>query len=221
MATSEQVARLAGVSRATVSRTLNGSSHVSEKTKERIFNAIAALEYDTSPRMAQSQRLVTRNIALVLFDDELGGLNLSRLVQSSHYFYLSILSGIEKLVAEAQYDLFLPAGRHGPHESVEEAQAHYQQILQANSIAGVIAVCVNSTDPRIQVLRRMAIPTVFVDNFLQSERATWVKSDYTDGARQAVEYLLSLGHRRIAFFHGNAIALTTAERLLGWQQALG
>jgi LacI family transcriptional regulator len=76
----------------------------------------------------------------------------------------------------------------------------------------------SSNDPRVQALYQISIPTVFLDSMFHGDYATWVRSDYLDGSRQAVEYLLSLGHRRMAFFHGEGAK--DVERLLGWHQAL-
>jgi LacI family transcriptional regulator, galactose operon repressor len=213
MATGEQIARLAGVSRATVSRTLNGSDQVSEKTKKRIFNVIAALKEDTFRPASSPSRI----IALALLDEQ--GLNFSRLVHSSYYFYLSILKNIDELIADANYDLFLPSGRHGRDEPIDVARANYRRTLHTNRVMGVIAVSMSSNDPRIQALYQAALPTIFVDSMFQAEHATWVRSDYLDGAYKAVEYLLSLGHRHIAFFHGDSL-VTDVERILGWHQAL-
>jgi LacI family transcriptional regulator len=219
MATSEQVARLAGVSRATVSRALNGSSKVSEETKQRIYAAIATLGYKTD-LVAQSQALPhPRTIALAPFYDR-QSLGFSGLAQTRRYFYLSVLGHIERIVAEANYDFFLPSSGNNPFVTVNDAETNYIQTLQANHVAGVIAISVTATDPRIQALLHSSIPTVFFDSMFQGQCATWVKSDYMDGARQAVEHLLKLGHRRIAFFHGDDALLTNAERVVGWQHAL-
>jgi LacI family transcriptional regulator len=219
MATSEQVARLAGVSRATVSRTLNGSARVSEETRKRIYAAVATLGYKTN-RIARPQNHPDlRTIALAPFYEK-QSLSFSGLAQTSHYFYLSVLGYIERLVAEAHFDFFLPAGGNQPLATVHDTQTHYIQTLQAHDVAGVIAISVATTAPLIQALLHSSIPIVFFDSMFQGPRATWVKSDYMDGARQAVEHLLKLGHRRIAFFHGDDALVTNAERVVGWQHAL-
>jgi len=69
-------------------------------------------------------------------------------------------------------------------------------------------------------LLHSAIPIVFIDKIKQGDHATDVKSDNIDGARQAAEHLLSLGHRRIACLTGPTADLAGLERLLGCQQAL-
>jgi DNA-binding LacI/PurR family transcriptional regulator len=75
-------------------------------------------------------------------------------------------------------------------------------------------------DLRIQALLRAEIPAVFIGSMIQGSHATYVKSDHIDSARQVTEYLLSLGHRRIAFLAGSTTSLSGMERLVGYHQAL-
>jgi len=90
--------------------------------------------------------------------------------------------------------------------------------LQSRRVAG--CVMLHASEARIQALLHSSIPTVFVDKVGQGSRATYVKSDNIDGARQATEHLLALGHRRIACLTGPTIDLAGLERLLGCQQTL-
>src|SRR5256886_12363842 len=75
-------------------------------------------------------------------------------------------------------------------------------------------------DPRIQALLRAELPSVFIGSMIQGRAATYVKSDYIDGARQITEHLLALGHKRIAFLAGSEACFSCMERLLGCHQAL-
>jgi LacI family transcriptional regulator len=213
MVTGEQVARLAGVSRATVSRALNGSSYVSSKTRKRIDEAIATLGYEPDVVAQSLARQRSRVIALGLFSDG-HGLHLAQLEKTGHHFYLGILKHIEDEAVESNYDLLLPSRPFG------NSQEHYIRSLQTRRIAGVLGICLNPADTRILALLNSSIPAVFIDSVAQGEHATYVKSDHVDGARQATEHLLALGHRRIAFLTGRVNALAGAERLLGCQQAL-
>lgn len=219
MATSEQVARLAGVSRATVSRALNGSSFVSEKTKNRIFAVIESLNYEPGVGVQGAAGYRSHLIALALFSD-VHGLNFSQLGQSQNYFYLEVLKDIECAASKASYDFFLPSRPYATLDSSGDPQTNYIRALQAKRVEGVIAIAISLTDPRMQALSHSSIPTVFLDSIFQGPHATYVKSDYMDGARQATEYLLQLGHRRIAFFSADPLSLTGTERLLGYQQVL-
>jgi len=218
MVTSEQVARLAGVSRATVSRVLNGSSNVSEETRKRIYAAIATLGYGTNILTTGASLNRSHTIALALSSDD--GLNFTHLTDTRYYFYLKLLQYIEREAAKERYDLLLPPLPYGMLAPVDDPETTYILALQTKHVSGVIALALNSTDPRIQALCHSSIPSIFVDSRLEGTNTTYVKSDYMDGARQATEHLLQLGHRRIAFFPGEAISIAGAERLMGCQQTM-
>ena len=107
MVTSEQVAREAGVSRATVSRVLNGSARVSKETKRRIYSAIAALGYDANAFVRSSSQERSQLIALALSSEN--GLNFSHITDTNYYFYLEIMRCMEQEAVKEKYDFFLPS----------------------------------------------------------------------------------------------------------------
>ncbi|MBA2681172.1 MAG: LacI family DNA-binding transcriptional regulator [Ktedonobacteraceae bacterium] len=218
MVTSEQVAREAGVSRATVSRVLNGSANVSKETKKRIYSAIATLGYDANAFVRSSSQERSQLVALALNSEN--GLNLSHITGTNYYFYLEILRKMEQEAAKENYDFFLPSFSYRTLDAEADAETNYILTLRARQVAGVITLALSSTDPRIQGLCRSSIPAVFFDSIYQGNRATYIKSDYVDGARQATTHLLQLGHRRIAFFPGDPVSITGVERLLGHQQTM-
>lgn len=211
MVTSEQVARLAGVSRATVSRALNGSARVSDEVKARVQKAMDTLGYEPDVVAQSLARQHSRVIALNLFAVD-NNLPLSQFGSMGQYFYLNLAEHIERETVSLGYDLLLPSRPHG------KSQEHYIRSLQTRRIAGCIML--HATDSRIQSLIQSAIPTVFIDRIGQGKRATYVKSDNIDGSRQATEHLLSLGHKRIAILIGSTLDLPGLERLMGYQQAL-
>jgi LacI family transcriptional regulator len=211
MATSEQVAQLAGVSRATVSRALNGSARVSDKVSARVHAAVATLGYEPNVVAQNLVRQHARVIAMNLFpeDETLPFANLGR---AALYFYVDIVENIEREIISLGYDLMVPSRPYG------KSQQNYVRSLQSRRVAG--CVMLHASEARIQALLHSSIPTVFVDKVGQGSRATYVKSDNIDGARQATEHLLALGHRRIACLTGPTIDLAGLERLLGCQQTL-
>lgn len=213
MVTSKQVARVAGVSRTTVSRVLNGSPRISPEMRQRVHDAMVALGYEPDVVAQSLVRQRSRVIALGMFPQE-AGLSLSELGQTRYYFYLDLLKHIEQSTASARYDLLMPSR---PQNASPE---HYIRSLQTRRVAGSIMLGVSSGDSRIQALIQADIPTVFIDSMGQGKRATYVKSDNVDGACQVTEHLLSLGHRRIAFVMGQTMDLPGMERLFGAQQAL-
>jgi LacI family transcriptional regulator len=214
MVTSKQVAQLAGVSRATVSRVLNGSTRISPEAKERVYAAIAALGYE--PDMVAQSLVRHQSRMLVL---SLGGqveLGLSSLSLSSHYFYLNVLKYIESETTSQGYDLLFPS------QPLGKTPESYIRSLKTRRVAGTIMVSpsLQPPDQRIHALLQDNIPTVFIDAAGQGSHATYVKADHINSARQMTEHLLSLGHRRIAFLIGSLTDLPGMERLLGGQQAL-
>ena len=211
MATSEEVAQFAGVSRATVSRALNESARVSPETRARVHAAIAALGYEPDVVAQSLVRKRARVIALNFVPQE-DKLPFTHLGQTSLYFYLGILEHIEREAISSGYDLLLPSHPHGT------SPQHYVRSLQTRRVSGCVMLF--ASDTRIQALIHSSIPTVFIDRMVQGNHATYVKSDNIDGARQATEHLLALGHRRIAFLTGSTTDLAGLERLLGCQQAL-
>lgn len=213
MATSEEVARLAGVSRATVSRVLNGSARISEEARERVHTAMTTLGYEPDIVAQSLVRRRSRVIALSLLDQN-NGFSLSRLGQTANYFYIDMLKCIEQEAASLGYDLLLPSHPHGKHPD------NYIRSLQTRRVAGTIMLALDPADPRIQHLLQASIPTVFIDMMGQGEHAISIRSDHMDAARQLAEHLLSLGHRKIAFIGGPTVNLAAMERLLGFQQAL-
>ena len=213
MATSEEVAQLAGVSRATVSRVLNGSARISEEARERVHAAITTLGYEPDVVAQSLVRRRSRVIALSLLDQK-DAFSLSRLGQTANYFYIDMLKCIEQEAVSLGYDLLLPSRPRGKHPD------NYIRSLQMRRVAGTIMLALDPADPRIQNLLRAGIPTVFIDTMGQGDHAISIRSDHMDAARQLAEYLLSLGHRRIAFISGPTINLAAMERLLGFQQAL-
>ncbi len=208
MATSEDVAQLAGVSRATVSRVLNGSARISEEARARVHAAMTTLEYEPDVVAQSLVRRRSRMIALSLLDQE-DGFSLAGLGQTANYFYIDMLRCIEQAAASLGYDLLLPSRPRGKHPE------NYIRSLQMRRVAGTIMLALVPTDPRIQSLLQAGIPTVFIDMMGQGDHAISIRSDHMDAARQLAEYLLSLGHRRIAFIGGPTVDLAAMERLLG------
>jgi len=214
MATSEEVAKLAGVSRATVSRVLNGSARTSDAVRSRVHAAMKALGYEPDVVAQSLVRQRSRALALGLFEGSGTGLPIAHFGHTGTYFYLDMLKIIERETAELGYDLLMPSRPLG------NSPENYVRSLQMRRVAGTIMLALDQSDPRIQALLQANIPTVFIDALGQGSRAIYVKSDHSDGARQATEHLLALGHTRIVFMTGPTGDLPAMERLLGGQQAL-
>ncbi len=213
MVTSEQVARRAGVSQATVSRVINGSKYISAEMRERVLAAINELGYEPDMIARNLVQRRSRVIALNFFATE-DALTFAKFGRTSKYFYLDVLKYIELEAVSSGYDLLMP------FRPRDESPEGYVRSLQTRSVAGSIMLVPSPQDPRIQALLRAELPSVFIGSMIQGRAATYVKSDYIDGARLITEHLLALGHKRIAFLAGSEASLSSMERLLGCHQAL-
>src|ERR1700675_5008775 len=151
MITSEQVAQLAGVSRATVSRILNGSARVSPEVDARVRAAIATLGYEPDVVAQSLVRLRARVIAVNFFpeDDKLPFAHLGR---AALYFYVDVVESIEHEVISLGYDLMVPSQPHG------KSSQNYVRSLQTRRVSG--CVMLHASETRIQTLIHSSIPTV-------------------------------------------------------------
>ncbi|AZM48731.1 LacI family transcriptional regulator [Streptomyces sp. WAC 06738] len=212
MATSEDVARLAGVSRATVSRVMSGTARVSEATRRRVEAAAASLGYEPDVAAQSLSGARSKTIALGFFANDMWAL--SQMIRPQYHFHLDVLRHIEEAAAKAGYDLLMPS------RPASASSDSYVRLLRSRRVAGTIMVACPPGDVRTQALIESRLPTVFIDTIGVGPSATYVTSDNTDGARQITEHLLQLGHRRIARITGTETDPSGHDRLAGIRQAL-
>ncbi|SEE51260.1 LacI family DNA-binding transcriptional regulator [Jiangella alba] len=212
MATSAEVARLAGVSRATVSRVLSGGTKVKDETRKRVEAAARSLGYEPDVAAQSVAGARSKTIALGFFANDVWAL--SHLIRPQYHFHLDVLRHVEGALAGAGYDLLLPSR---PNSA---SSAGYVRLLRARRVAGAIMVACPPGDRRVQALVESQLPTVFIDSIGEGPRATFVTSDNTEGAQQITEHLLDLGHRRIARVIGTETDPSGRDRLTGIRAAL-
>ncbi|WP_328321600.1 LacI family transcriptional regulator [Kribbella sp. NBC_00382] len=205
--TLEQVAALAGVSRATVSRVVNGSPKVLPETVAAVERAIGELGY--VPNRA-ARALVTRrtdSVALVVPEPD------SRVF--SDPFFAGILRGISMTLAPTSSQLVL---------LIEPAEGDDQRLLRylrGGHVDGAIIVSHHGRDNVLQELAQLPLPIVFSARPLGVEvPVASVDVDNVAGARTAVEYLLSKGRRKLGTVAGPLDMTAGLDRLTGYQEAM-
>ncbi len=204
--TLEEVARLAGVSRSTVSRVINNRPNVRPETRERVQQAIHQSGYRPHP-VARS--LVTKCTQII-------GMAIPEAVTTlfTDPFFPLLLRGATETCNAHHYQLLLslfndPAGR----------EEMYQRVLRHGYLDGVLVASTSLDDPLISNLLRDQIPFVSVGRHTD-KRVHYVDVDNVSGARVAVEHLIRLGHRRIATITGRLDMIAGQDRLEGYRQAL-
>ncbi|GAB2662245.1 LacI family DNA-binding transcriptional regulator [Kribbella swartbergensis] len=205
--TLEQVAALAGVSRATVSRVVNGSPKVLPDTVAAVERAIGELGY--VPNRA-ARALVTRrtdSVAIVVPEPD------SRVF--SDPFFAGILRGVSLTLAPTSSQLVLLLE---PAEGDDQRLLRY---LRGGHVDGAIIVSHHGRDNVLQELAQLPLPIVFSARPLGVDvPVASVDVDNVAGARTAVEYLLSIGRRRIGTIAGPLDMTAGLDRLTGYQDVM-
>lgn len=201
MVTIEQVAARAGVSVATVSRVLNNSDAVRPKTAGRVRAAIEALNYTPN----QAARNLRRNETRVI---------LALAPNFSNPYYSNVLTGIGDLAHEKGYSVFIcnTDGKAENERNMLEmlemhradgaiflgCQKHYTWLADYADRFPLVQCC--------EYVPELSVPSVSVDNYA--------------AAKEAVTYLLSLGHRKIAILSADNAHISTQLRLQGYLDAM-
>jgi LacI family transcriptional regulator len=197
-----EVAALARVSTATVSRVLNGSPTVGEEHRRRVLDATAKIDYRPN-RLARNLRLQQAETVGVVVPD----------IENPHFSQAVRL--FEDAAFSAGYRLLLC----NTDETVEKQQA-YLQVLADERVLGVIIASADSRGTGLEPVLDLDIPVVAFDRMVSDARADVVVCDNEEATRRATEHLIWLGHERIAYVGGRTDVDTGAARLAGYTDAM-
>jgi LacI family transcriptional regulator len=201
--TIHDVAQLAGVSPATVSKVLNDAPHVSRSARERVLNAVGKLEYRPNNIARSLKKQRTHTVGLIT--DDLKGV-----------FTTPLMLGVEEAVSAEGFSVFL-CNSHG--EAARE-RAHLEVLLD-KQVEGVILMSGYRVRERgLPALPLGALPNVYLYQYTRDGDAPSVIPDDRGGAAQGTLHLIGLGHRRIAFINGPHYYEATHLRLEGYQESL-
>lgn len=200
-ATIEDVARLAEVSIATVSRAIHTPDKVAKSTRQRVNQAIAITGYTTNA-MARSLRMGRSNMILVLAPN-IGDPNFS-----------STLIGLENEARAHGYGVLIGHTQNDPERGLE-----YLKFLSSGQATGLVLFTGHEPFGH-QVAGTRLPPTVAVFEPVFGSKISYVGVDDVAGARKAAEHLLSAGHRRIAFIGDSRTRLGHQRRRRGYDLAL-
>jgi DNA-binding LacI/PurR family transcriptional regulator len=202
--TMRDVATLAGVSLSTVSLVINGKTGVSPDRRERVMQAFKELGYPLAGRQVFPSE--TRVFGLLME-------SLSE-ASRSEGFYTRIVSGIEETAYELGYQVLLHVYRPDvdPLDSLRE--------LMGRDINGLIIANDGDVTPKvIQQITEAGVPMVLVENYQSFPIHSLTADNFTAG-RVMTEYLIDLGHRRIAGIGGPSKYSSLSDRMRGHQIAL-
>ena len=202
MTTINDVAKRAGVSTMTVSRVINNSGYIHERTRGKVEAAIAELGYVPNA-LARSLRFKqTKTLALVLTD-------------ITNPFFTTLARGVEDFASERGFSVIFC----NTDESREE-ESEYLNVVARKQVDGILLVPAFSSRELVDFLRDCAIPFVVLDRRIPGVEVDIVRCDSAEGAYQLTRHLIEQGHRRIIALTGSQTVTTAADRVTGYQRAL-
>lgn len=194
----EDVAHLAGVSISTVSRVINKIPTVKEKNRIKVLSAIKQLKFQPS---VSAQRLATgKSNVVVLVIPRYEGVFYS-------FYALELIRGIGTLCEALKLDLLLHL-------------TDTRTSLNLKGIGGVIFADIIGNRHQLEDAFSSGIPCVVINNYIEDLEVNCIAIDNILGAENAVNYLISLGHRKIAHITGDLVTQAAAWRLEGYKRAL-
>jgi DNA-binding LacI/PurR family transcriptional regulator len=199
-----EVAKKAGVSIATVSRVINNNANVNPETRAKVEHAIKLLRYKPN-RVAKRLRNknASGNLLGVLIPD----------IQNP--FYVEVLRGIEDVSYAHRYALIMCN-----FSQDEKKEQMYLDILQSESIDGLIAAPASEHDQKVVNLVKSGLPIVCVDRGLVDVDVDVVLVENRNGAFAAVDHLAKKGYKRIAYISGLSQIPSSRQREQGYIEAL-
>ncbi|MGJ7096395.1 LacI family DNA-binding transcriptional regulator [Vibrio hannami] len=202
MATIKDVSECAGVSQATVSRVVNGTSRVSHDKKLKVERAIKKLGYRPNSIAQALASSRTGSIGVVV--PELGGM-----------FYSDMLQGIEDQLRRFGYHLVVTAG-----DNDEEGQKQAIDFLVSRRVDALILHTQHVSDDYLIELSKTGLPIAFVNRLVPELPDSCINLDNELGALMATRHLIDKGHKSIACITGPLYKADARARLQGYRVAL-
>lgn len=200
--TIKDIAKLAGVSHATVSRALNDSSLISDKTKDRIKKI--AKDNNYIPNYSAKSLKLDKSYNIGIF--------LSALEGTSPSFFYSSIKGVNRLMKERNYNLVVKA--------IDDLNGDYSMVNSKHYDGLLVFSQKREDDKFIKYIGALNIPVVILNRKINIKGTTCVYSQDRDGAYEAVKYLIEQGHSRIGLIKGKEDFLNSSERLEGYKMAM-
>lgn len=200
--TISDVARLAGVSTATVSHTINNTRYVSEETKEKVYQAIAELGYtpDASARSFRTGKKKT--IGFIVPD-------------ISNKFFATMIEAVENQLSARGYHLIIANTKENT-----EREENTIRLLTAGLVDGLLVASTMDDFARFDALIPPGFPVVLVDRTFEEKKYSSICVSNFQPIYRSVCRLAGKGARRVGIIGGLPRLSTTKERIFAYQQAV-
>ncbi len=202
--TMKDIAKLCGVSVATVSKIVNGKcDDVREETKERVLNAIEEEGYIINSLARSMKTKNTKTIGLIIPD-----------IQNT--YYTDISRGAEDMAIKMGYSLFLC----NADESVKKEISYLRKLME-KQVDGIIIISSLERDIEIEKLFKINVPFAVLNRTTRyKDYSVRVDVDNYEGMQKGIQHLINLGHKKIMYLQGETSLFFGKERMDGYKDAL-
>lgn len=200
--TIKHVAQAAGVSIATVSRVVNQTGAVTEKTRDKVLKAIESLGYNRNEVARSLKFRQTKTIGFIA-------------PELSNIFFMEVVEAMEQSLAPKGYSMIITSS----NDSVEEEKRKLQILIERN-VDGMVVMPAGSQGEHFLSKAMSNIPLIMVDRRIKGLKVDSVETDNRYGVHQMIFALKQEGHERIGFLGGNPEIHTAGERLDGYLEAM-
>jgi LacI family transcriptional regulator len=197
------IAAQAGVSAMTVSRVINNTGKISDKTRAKVKRIMEQLGYVPN-QTARSLVLHQTRILFLLITD------------INNPFYTTLARGAEDAANKNGFRLLFG----NSDENLDKEDEYITTILTTRVDGVLIAPAGDPSLPHLETLRRHKVPFVLLDREVPGIECDVVLGDSKEGGRRLVEHLAARGHRRIALINGSPSVSSARLRLQGYQEAM-
>ncbi|KHF40886.1 LacI family DNA-binding transcriptional regulator [Halalkalibacter okhensis] len=207
--TIKDVAKRANVAPSTVSRVIANSSRISEKTKERVREAMKELGYHPNFNARSLANKSTNTLGIVMPN--------SAKIAFQNPFFPEVIRGISTKAHQEGYGLYLSTG-----QTEEEILEEVKQMVYGGRVDGIVLLYSRVNDKVMPFLIEQGFPFVLIGRpyNMNEDEVTFVNNDNFKAAKTVTEYLMLLGHERIGFIGGNLDYVVTIDHMRGYEQAL-
>ncbi|MGI6116608.1 LacI family DNA-binding transcriptional regulator [Luoshenia tenuis] len=200
--TINDIARLAGTSKSTVSRVLNHDPHVSDETRRRVMDAVRRNHYQPNSIARGLVQGATRLVALIISDIR-------------NPYYSEVTWYIEKELEQQGYHMFLGCSGEDP-----EKERNFVDLAAQYNFAGAIVISPTNEAYLLQSAPALGCPVILLNRYIDDFAGDMLTTDNFHGGSLAAHHLLVLGHRRVAVFSGDKNTTTHRDRRAGFVHAL-
>ncbi|OPA76968.1 LacI family transcriptional regulator [Paenibacillus selenitireducens] len=197
------IAKRAQCSTMTVSRVINNTGRISEKTRQRVKAIMAEMNYVPNQAARSLVLQQTKIISLLITD-------------ITNPFYTTLARGAEDAAKRLGYQVMFS----NSDENLDKEKEYIDTVLSMRVDGVLIAPAGDHSVEHLEKLRQYNIPFVLVDREVPGVESDRVLGDSKEGSKALVEHLIALGHRRIAFINGSLDISTARMRRAGYLETL-